>query len=205
MSSGKRVPQLRFGGWYSYQEWAENGFMPKPAQRRPPEPEPPAEPKPAEARPKPVEATPDARKALPASPPPWAQEERPGRPQPVDLYPTPLAPPRPDEPLIRPYILTGGRTHPGHELEVHALISTTDRGRRSTRGLPAEHAAICRLCRSPQSVAEVAALMKVPLGAARVIVVDMEGQGLVTVTAPGQEDGRSVEILTRVLEGLRRL
>jgi hypothetical protein len=88
---------------------------------------------------------------------------------------------------------------------MHALISTTERGRTTTRGLPAEHAAICRLCRSPQSVAEVAALMKVPLPVARVIVVDMEGQDLVVVTAPGQDDGQSTEILTRVLEGLRRL
>lgn len=202
MSSGKKAPLLRFGGWYSYQEWADHGFTPKHTHRRTPEPEPPAEHKP------------DPRKALPAStqqpaatpsPPPPAHEERPPRPQPVELYPAPPAVPRPDEPLIRPYILTGGRTRPRHELEMHALISTTERGRTTTRGLPAEHAAICRLCRSPQSVAEVAALMKVPLPVARVIVVDMEGQDLVVVTAPGQDDGQSTEILTRVLEGLRRL
>jgi Protein of unknown function (DUF742) len=191
MPSGNRIPQLRFGGWYSYQEWADHGFMPKHTHRRAPEHEP---------------AEPEAPKAPPASTRPKATPPpEPPPPQPVDLYPAPPQVPRPDEPLIRPYILTHGRTCPRHDLEVHTLITTTERGRTTTRGLPTEHAAICRLCRSPQSVAEIAALLKVPLGVARVLVDDMETQDLVAVTARGQEDGQSVELLTRVLEGLCRL
>jgi hypothetical protein len=191
MSSGKRIPQLRFGGWYSYQEWADNGFMPKPHHA--PKPEPPPDPDPAPS------------KALPENAKKPAQPAPPPRPRPVDLYPAPPTVSRPDEPLIRPYVLTGGRTRPRHDLAVHALVRTTQRGRKPAYGLPAEHAAICRLCRTPQSVAEVAALLRVPLGVARVLVDDMESQELITITAPGEEDGQSVEILTRVLEGLRRL
>jgi Protein of unknown function (DUF742) len=219
--AGKKGPQLRFGGWYSYQEWAENGFTPKPAHATPkPEAEQPAQPasKPAEPSVRPDAPPPSSAPARPAAPPPrippppprTAPPPRRHLPPPpprehTDLYPAPKIPHRPDEPLIRFYILTGGRTRPRHELPIHALISTTERGRTTTHGLPTEYEAICRMCRSPHSVAEVAALLKVPLDVTRVLVDDMDGQGLVAIMQPGQEDGRSVEILTRVLEGLRRL
>ncbi|MGH3378482.1 MAG: DUF742 domain-containing protein, partial [Actinoallomurus sp.] len=144
----------------------------------------------------PSEARPAGRKQGPPVPP---------RPQPVDLYPVPAAVKRPNEPLIRPYILTGGRTRPRHALDLHALVHTTEHGRTTTRTLPGEHESIRELCRSAHSVAEIAALVNVPLGVARILIDDMEDQGLISVTLPPQEDEHSVELLSRVLEGLRAL
>lgn len=243
--AGKRSLHLRFGGWGSYQEWAEHGFTPKSTQDRSAKPggraaaepaartgtEPPAAPAagPAHAptgpalgpsaQPAAADGADGARKASPAgdrspapSPPPEPRPARraygppvPPRPQPVGLFPAPPEVNRPDEPLIRPYILTGGRTRPRHDLDVHALIRTTERGRTTTRALPAEQETIRRLCRSAWSLAEVAALVHVPLGVARILIDDMEGQDLVAVTLPPQEDEHSVELLTRVLAGLRDL
>ena len=232
MASGKRPLHLRFGGWGSYQEWAEHGFTPKRTHERAakPDPGPPAAP-PADPVPKPAAkqavdraraaaAANGAPKAPPAGerrpaaafPPPEARPERrqqgppvPPPPQPVDLYPAPSQYKRPNEPLIRPYILTGGRTRPRHNLDVHALVHTTEEGRTTTRPLPAEHESIRQMCKSAHSVAEIAALVNVPLGVARILIDDMEEQGLISVTMPPQEDEHSVELLTRVLEGLRAL
>jgi hypothetical protein len=111
----------------------------------------------------------------------------------------------PDEPLVRPYVITGGRTHPEHELAIHALALTTAKGRAPAARLAGEQAAICRMCETALSIAEVAALLNVPLGVARILIDDMSRQGLVSIIPPRQQDGHSIEVLTKVLEGLRML
>ena len=70
------------------------------------------------------------------------------------------------------------------------------------------HQAIVELCAEVRSVAEVAALLDMPLGVARILLADMAGQGLVRVhdTAPNLGSGvPPIDILERVLTGLRRL
>jgi hypothetical protein len=122
--------------------------------------------------------------------------------------PAPPGPPvlnRPDEPLVRPYVITGGRTRPEHEFAIEALTLTTDKGRALAGGLVGEQAAICRMCEAARSIAEVSALLNVPLGVARVLIDDMSRQGLVSVITPRQQDSHSAEVLMSVLEGLRRL
>lgn len=112
-----------------------------------------------------------------------------------------------DDPLaVRPYARTGGRTRPVHDLPVEALVVTTDAGRGGT-ATSVEHAAIARLCEEVRSVAEVSALLAVPLGVARVLVSDMVDAGLVVVRrTPSGEDGYpDLPMLERVLEGLRNL
>jgi hypothetical protein len=61
------------------------------------------------------------------------------------------------------------------------------------------------MCEATLSVAEVSALLNVPLGIARVLIDDMSCQGLVSVISPEQQDGHSTEVLMKVLEGLRML
>jgi hypothetical protein len=67
---------------------------------------------------------------------------------------------------------------------------------------------IVDMCLQPRSVAEVAALLAVPLGVARVLLGDLAVAGVVTVhpTAGSTGDGApDVEFMRRVLVGLRRL
>jgi hypothetical protein len=109
---------------------------------------------------------------------------------------------------VRPYALTGGRTHAGSELPVEALVSTTPAGQALLPGLRLERHAIARLCLAPLAVAELAARLDVPLGVARVLVADLAADGLVAVGhplsgRPGDRPGRA--LLERVLEGLRAL
>jgi hypothetical protein len=60
-------------------------------------------------------------------------------------------------------------------------------------------------------VAEVAALVRVPLGVARVLVADLEAEGLVHVADPhvaytgAMAPARDLSVLERVRDGLRRL
>ncbi len=109
-------------------------------------------------------------------------------------------------PLVRPYALTGGRTRPSVELAIEALVSTTYSGTLAESRLPSERAAIIRLCVDTRSVAEVAALLKVPLGVARVLVADMADAALVRIYEPQSlDEAAHVALLERVLSGLRRL
>lgn len=110
-------------------------------------------------------------------------------------------------PIVRPYARTGGRTRSSLELPLEALISTTSLGTEGDGYGQPEHGDIAQLCQDVRSVAEVAALMTVPLGVARVLIGDMAEMGLVTVHGTGPQETGEPELafLERVLSGLRRL
>jgi hypothetical protein len=107
---------------------------------------------------------------------------------------------------VRPYVRTRGRTRARADLRVETLVSIP-----SPRPLleDPEHRAISELCDGPRSVAEVAALMRVPLGVARILIGDMADEGTLTVhptvdgLGPGPGPDRAV--MGRVLRGLHRL
>lgn len=109
--------------------------------------------------------------------------------------------------LVRPYFRTKGRTKPSYDLALEALVSTSERGRRLESVRVPEHRSICGLCLDTRSVAEVAALLRLPLGVVRVLVGDVAGLGLVLVhTASASVGDRpSIEFMERVLSGLRRI
>jgi hypothetical protein len=111
--------------------------------------------------------------------------------------------------LVRPYARTGGRTKPGHDLDLEALVVTTVNGREawSSPLLNPEHVQVIGLCVDTTSVAEIAARLSVPIGVARVIIADMVDLGLVEVgkTSANTGDERDPAFLRRVLSGLQRL
>lgn len=109
--------------------------------------------------------------------------------------------------LVRPYFRTHGRTRPTRTLPVETLISATERGRVPEHTCSREEAAICLLCRSSQSVAEIAAHRRIPLGVARVLVSDLADRGLVVVQATQQAGGDrpSIDFMERVLRGLHAM
>ncbi|MDJ0385456.1 DUF742 domain-containing protein [Streptomyces sp. G-G2] len=122
----------------------------------------------------------------------------------------PSQPPAPKahNPLVRPYAMTGGRTRPRYQLAIEALVSTTADPSRLQGQLP-EHQRICRLCVEIKSVAEISALLTIPLGVARILVADLAEAGLVAIHQPGGDESAGgqpdVTLLERVLSGLRKL
>ncbi|MFL6142894.1 MAG: DUF742 domain-containing protein [Labedaea sp.] len=113
----------------------------------------------------------------------------------------------PDAGMVRPYSWTGGRTRSSVDLRIEALVTTTERGDDTESLGHTEHRAVADLCREPRSVAEVATLLGVPLGVAKVLLGDMATLGLVVVhrTTTGGANKAHLRLMERVLSGLRRL
>lgn len=110
--------------------------------------------------------------------------------------------------LVRPYMLTGGRTRGTYSLEMETLISAKRRLSDELEHDTIEHRSIVEACPSPRSVAEIAVNLRMPLGVARVLVSDAADAGLVNVhKTVSSADGAEAHLLLmeRVLSGLRRL
>jgi len=108
---------------------------------------------------------------------------------------------------VRAYAWTAGRTTPQYRLELETLLSTTGRYREHDDAISSEYHAVAALCHQPASVAEVAALLKLPLGIAKVLTGDMAATGLLAVHETASTNGESpdLKLMERILSGLRRL
>jgi Protein of unknown function (DUF742). len=65
--------------------------------------------------------------------------------------------------LVRPYTVTGGRTQPRYQLAIEALVTATVLEPRDLSVLAPECQAILQFCRDWRSVAEVSAVLRLPL------------------------------------------
>ncbi|HEY5887680.1 MAG TPA: DUF742 domain-containing protein [Acidimicrobiales bacterium] len=108
---------------------------------------------------------------------------------------------------VRPYAITGGRTPSTVDLPYETIIQTTATGQRALPRLVLERRRVVDLCALPLSVAEISAHLKVALGVAMVIVGDLKSEGLVATSRPrtSRDDRPDIELLERVLDGLRQL
>jgi peroxiredoxin Q/BCP len=115
-----------------------------------------------------------------------------------------------DEPsLVRPYTLTAGRTDPGVELPLEALVealNTTAKPPRWPRNDVRRQILTC--CAHSPSVAEIATHLSLPLGATRFLVGDLVTQGYVRVhatTGDSMAIDERCDLIRRTLRGLRAL
>jgi Protein of unknown function (DUF742) len=107
--------------------------------------------------------------------------------------------------IVRPYLFTRGRTEPTHpRLAVEAMLRATPAGRLAAPSLPAEQRRIVELCRRPQSLAEVAARLRIPLGVVRVLVADLYAEGLVDVTEV-HDPRDDVDLLYRLIARVEQI
>jgi uncharacterized protein DUF742 len=103
-----------------------------------------------------------------------------------------------EEPLVRPFILTGGRTQPMQdglriETQLHAAPAAL------SAPLRFEARRIVELCQAPMSIADLSVAVGAPMGVVRVIVADLITEGYVLV------ENRSGELPTNVIERIRDL
>ncbi|MQY03368.1 DUF742 domain-containing protein [Actinomadura macrotermitis] len=123
-------------------------------------------------------------------------------------------------PVVRPYALTGGRTHyDAAEFDLVALIVTRDapgvpdEHRAGPGGAPQpqwapdpEHEMILSLCRTPLSVVEIASELELPLGVVRVMLGDLLDRSLIEVRRPAPvAQFPSERVLKEVIDGIRAL
>ena len=109
--------------------------------------------------------------------------------------------------MVRPYTLTGGRSHPvttGLNLLTH--VETLYAPEADLMGLQPEHREILDLARTATSLAELAARLDLPLGVVRVLVGDLLQANLVsTFEADAAVRAPDDDILRAVIDGLRAL
>ncbi len=112
-----------------------------------------------------------------------------------------------DPEIIRPYVVTRGRTRPATgKFDLISMAVTMGPSPGPDAGLDPEHLSILRLCREPKSVAEIAADLDLPVGTIRVLLGDLYDRNLVSAQEPQFEaDMNDANMYKAVLDGLRAL
>ncbi|MFS8198787.1 DUF742 domain-containing protein [Streptomyces sp. CWNU-52B] len=116
-----------------------------------------------------------------------------------------MTPPgRPGGRLVRPYVVTDGRSHPSRNtLDLVTLLIAVDGP--PSAGLSPEKRVLLELCRpGALSVVEVAGHLSLPVSVTKVLIADLMDSGHVVTRAPVPSALRSdAHILQEVLDGLR--
>jgi len=108
-----------------------------------------------------------------------------------------------DDLVIRPFLLTGGRTRPTRDdLRVESLIQSVTGASTSLETLRFEGRRIVEICRQPTSIAELSGALAVPLGVVRVLVSDLVAEGRVSVV---QQQQLSIQMMERIRDRVRAL
>jgi hypothetical protein len=107
-----------------------------------------------------------------------------------------------EDPMVRPFMLTGGRTQPVHdglriETQLHAAPAAL------SAPLRFEAQRIVQLCQVPTSIADLSVALGAPLGVVRVIVADLIAEGFVLVGNPSGE--LSTALIERIRDRVRAL
>jgi hypothetical protein len=106
-----------------------------------------------------------------------------------------------DDLVVRPFLLTGGRTRPIQDgLRVESLL----RAQPAALSAPLRFEArrIVEICQRPASVAEVAVGLGVPLGVVRVLAADLLVEGYLQRVDQGE---LSIEMIERIRDRVRAL
>jgi len=112
------------------------------------------------------------------------------------------APEADEDPIVRPFMLTGGRTRP---LQDGLRIETLLRAAPAALSAPLrfESRRIVELCQQVMSIADVSVALKVPLGVVRVIVADLITQDYLRVEEQPHE--LSTSLIERIRDRVRAL
>ena len=106
-------------------------------------------------------------------------------------------------PLVRPYTVSAGRTRPTVELDLLSLVVAT---KQTPQGMDPEHTKVLGLCRTPISVAEVSAHMRLPVAVTKVLLADLVDCDAMTMRAPRPTSGAGDrDLLEKLLDGLQRI
>ena len=109
----------------------------------------------------------------------------------------------PDESPVRAFLITNGRTSSAVELAFESMLSAKSG---PFPQLTFERAAIFELCSTgAQSLAELAARLRIPLGTARVLAADLIGEEVLEVHQPMVNPSADVALLRRLIHGVRAL
>lgn len=113
-----------------------------------------------------------------------------------DARPSPAV----DGRLIRPYLMTQGRTRARGELRLETLVRTNPGGPRPPEP---EQVAVLVAAHDPASIVDLSARTSLPVGVVRILVADLEGLGNLTVfDRAGDPDE---DLVRRLISGVESL
>ena len=106
--------------------------------------------------------------------------------------------------VVRPYYVTGGRVHDGLG-DFGTVYMLTPTGETRVGDLAFERRQIAELCRSAQSVAEISALLSLPLGVATVLTRDLAAAGFLAAATSAPDPTTDLTIITRLINAVHAL
>jgi len=107
-----------------------------------------------------------------------------------------------DDLVVRPFMLTGGRTRPLHDgLRIETLLHAAPAA--LSAPLRFESRRIVELCQAPMSMADLAVALQVPLGVVRVIVADLVTESYLRIEEQLSE--LPIELIERIRDRVRAL
>ena len=120
---------------------------------------------------------------------------------------------------VRPYTVTGGRVRSSHsDLPLETLVEVMPGAVNGTGLTPEKRAILSHAAHTYVSVAELSALLRLPLGVVRVVISDLSEEGFLKIhrTAPvnihtghgqpgHQNPALSLSVLESVLNGISSL
>jgi len=110
--------------------------------------------------------------------------------------------PTDEDPVVRPFMLTGGRTRPLRDgLRIETLLRAAPAA--LSAPLRFESRRIVELCQQAMSVADLSVALRAPLGVVRVIVADLITQDYLRVEE--QPDELSTSLIERIRDRVRAL
>jgi hypothetical protein len=119
----------------------------------------------------------------------------------VDSTPEPMT----GEPeAVRPYFVTQGRVH-DNLAGFETVYILTPGGAAGLDQLSFEHRDIAALCRQPQSVVEISALLKLPLGVTTVLTRDLATQGYLVAGQLSVDPGSDPSLIMRLINAVHAL
>jgi len=107
-----------------------------------------------------------------------------------------------EDPVVRPFMLTGGRTRPLHDgLRIETQLVAAPAA--LSAPLRFESRRIVELCQRSKSLADLSAALVAPLGVVRVIVGDLLTEGYLRIEE--QPDQLSTSLIERIRDRVRAL
>ncbi|WP_051196407.1 DUF742 domain-containing protein [Jonesia quinghaiensis] len=116
---------------------------------------------------------------------------------------------------VRPYAVTGGRVRSAtSNLPLETLVEVNPGAVDSSGLTPEKRAILDHAARNYVSIAEVSALLRMPLGVVRILISDLADEGYLKIhtstpvnvhTGHGQNPAMSLSVLESVLNGISAL
>jgi hypothetical protein len=108
-------------------------------------------------------------------------------------------------PMVRAYMMSAGAEGVG-DLAFESMVSLSDLGRATMPDLLFERSKIAQLvAEAPQSIAEIAARLRIPLGVSQLLCGDMVASDHLELHQSHKNMSEDVSLLTRLINGVRSL